>query len=61
MPKGRKTPIYAMTGHNGEKEIQKTIEVGCTQCFSKTGLETIRIVIKQINLHFESEKIREIS
>jgi PAS domain S-box-containing protein len=53
MPKGRTIPIYAMTAHNGKKEIQRTLDVGCTQCFTKTGLDSIKQVITTLGEHFE--------
>jgi CheY-like chemotaxis protein len=54
MPKGRTIPIYAMTAHNGAKEIQRTLDVGCTQCFTKIGLDTIKQVIATVGEHFDA-------
>ncbi len=57
MPKGFTIPILAMTGHNGEKEILRTLEVGCTKCFTKEGLETIRQVVAELTDYFSSPKL----
>jgi PAS domain S-box-containing protein len=54
MPKGRTIPIYAMTAHDGEKEIQRTLDVGCTKCFTKVGLYTIKQVIITVGEHFNT-------
>ncbi|TAE26779.1 MAG: response regulator [Candidatus Kapaibacterium sp.] len=56
MPKGRTIPIFAMTGHNGEKEIQRTLDVGCTKCYTKEGLETIRTVAADLRAYFAAQE-----
>ena len=59
MPKGRSIPIYGMTGHHGEKELKQTLDAGCTQTFSKTGLETIKQVIATLKTYFEKDMAKE--
>lgn len=54
MPKGVSIPIYAMTAHEGKKEVERILEVGCTQYFTKTGLETIKQVIATLGEYFDS-------
>jgi PAS domain S-box-containing protein len=54
MPKGLHIPIYAMTAHEGKKELDRILEVGCTQYFTKIGLDTINQVIITLDEYFDS-------
>jgi PAS domain S-box-containing protein len=52
MPKYSTIPIWGLTAHDGQPEIEKVIAVGCSRCFTKGSLSVIRQIIVGLDEYF---------
>lgn len=52
MPKYASVPIWGLTAHDGQPEIEKVLAAGCDRCFTKGNLAIIRQIIAGFDEHF---------
>ncbi|MCS6808396.1 MAG: response regulator [Bacteroidota bacterium] len=45
-------PIWGLTAHETQDEIQKVLESGCNRCFTKGNLSAMRHIITELQNHF---------
>lgn len=45
-------PIWGLTAHEDEQEIQRVLDAGCNRCYTKGSLSVIRHIISELEEHF---------
>lgn len=45
-------PIWGLTAHEDEQEIQRVLDAGCNRCYTKGNLSVIRHIIRELEEHF---------